>query len=53
MTGNNIYHTDDEGNILYDENDEPIPLTICICAAREPNECICGAWDDVDDWYED
>lgn len=25
----------------------------CFCAAFEPNECICGAWDDVrDSWYD-
>lgn len=36
----------------------------CLCAAFEPSECCCGAWDDEDwddffdsepddDWYED
>lgn len=26
----------------------------CYCAAYEPRECICGAWDDFDydEWYE-
>lgn len=26
----------------------------CYCEAREPFECCCGGWDDVDpdDWYE-
>ena len=25
----------------------------CYCAAREPFECCCGGWDDVDldEWY--
>ena len=25
----------------------------CYCAAREPCECCCGGWDDVDldEWY--
>lgn len=28
---------------------------LCTCAAWEPNECCCGAWDDVDPdwWYDD
>lgn len=28
-------------------------MSKCICHAHEPNECICGAWDDVDyeEWY--
>lgn len=28
-------------------------LVECQCSAFEPNECICGAWDDVDvdEWY--
>lgn len=61
MTSNSIdstkYHTcevyDENDNLigekyLLDENDQPIPRTICLCAARSPNECCCGAWDDVD-----
>lgn len=49
------YHTQDDGSLMLDENGEPIPKTICICAAREPMECVCGAWDDVDldTWYGD
>jgi len=41
--------------LVLDEQGEPIPSTICICAAHEPNECCCGAWDDVDpvEWYSD
>lgn len=28
-------------------------LEECQCCAFEPNECICGSWDDVyvDEWY--
>lgn len=47
------YHVDFDGNIILDEDGEPIPTTICICHAFEPNECVCGAWDNVDDWYDD
>lgn len=27
----------------------------CYCSAREPMECCCGGWDDVDldEWYGD
>lgn len=47
------YHKDSDGNILLDENGEPIPTTICICAAWEPSECCCGAWNNVyNDWYD-
>ena len=25
----------------------------CFCYARDPNECCCGAWDDIEEeWYE-
>ena len=52
---------DDDGNstgkyqLILDEDDDPIPANVCICHAFEPNECICGAWDDVDvnEWYDD
>jgi len=41
--------------LILDEAGQAIPSTICICHALEPNECVCGAWDDVDtdDWYRD
>lgn len=56
------FHTrpvyDEAGNeigseLILDEGGEPIPKTICICCAYEPNECVCGAWADVDSaaWY--
>lgn len=47
------YHTQYDGSLILDENGEPIPKTVCICAAWEPSECCCGAWDDVDSdsWY--
>lgn len=53
------YHTrdyyDEEGNIVRTElildcDGEPIPKSVCLCHAYEPNECCCGAWDDVKDW---
>lgn len=44
------YHVDLEGELILDSDGEPIPNTICLCHAYEPNECICGAWDDVEDW---
>ena len=53
------FHThpilDDDGNVVgeeyvLDEDGKPIPKTICLCNAYEPNECCCGAWDDVTDW---
>lgn len=52
---------DDYGNstekyqLVLDEDGNPIPSSVCICNAFEPNECICGAWDDVDadSWYDD
>lgn len=27
--------------LILDENEEPIPLGICLCFAREPGECAC------------
>lgn len=44
------YHIDSDGKFLLDENGNPILKTICICCARQPLECVCGAWDDVTDW---
>lgn len=45
----------DDAALVLDEAGDPIPCSQCICFAREPNECVCGAWDDVDldDWYDD
>lgn len=37
------YHADD-GEILLDEDGDPIPSYICICFAHSDNECGCGAW---------
>ncbi len=39
------YHADDDGELLLDEHDEPIPSYVCICSAFGPHECVCGAWD--------
>lgn len=43
---------DEDGNAIdweyiYDENGERIPLSECICAAREPSECgcSCNSWE--------
>ena len=50
---NGEYHLNWDGKLLLDEQGEPIPKSICICFAHEPNECVCGAWDDVEGWYDD
>lgn len=39
------YHADDDGVVILDENEEPIPAKICLCFAHCPSECCCGAWD--------
>lgn len=38
------YHKDCDGNLILDEENKPIPLEVCICAAWNANECCCGAW---------
>jgi len=45
---NTQYHLDYDGNILLDEFGEPIPMSICICAAYCSCECCCGSWDGVE-----
>lgn len=50
---NGKYHLNWDGKLLLDEDGKPIPKSICICFAHEPNECVCGAWDDVEGWYDD
>lgn len=48
------FHKDLDGDYVLDEQGNKIPSNVCICYAREPNECCCGAWDDVDiDWWYD
>jgi hypothetical protein len=49
------FHTDLDGNLILDEDGNPVEKSICICGAWEPTECACGAWDDVnlDEWYKD
>ena len=44
-----------EYELILDESGDPISAKTCICHAYEPNECICGAWDDVSpsDWYDE
>lgn len=42
--GDIAYHADDDGELLLDEDDDPIPAYICICFAHSDNECVCGAW---------
>lgn len=39
------FHKDSDGNLLLDENGEPISKNICICFAHSSSECVCGAWD--------
>ena len=45
------FHSDPETSC--DICDENGIVTGCYCEAREPFECCCGGWDDVDldDWY--
>lgn len=56
--GKEIEYLDDNTIIVTDEDCHVCHGTgevedYCYCAAFEPNECICGAWDDVrDSWYE-
>jgi hypothetical protein len=40
------FHKDDNGNYLFGEDGRLIPIDVCICAARCPSECCCGAWDE-------
>ena len=40
-----FYHADDDGELLLDEDDEPIPSWKCICFAYSAIECVCGGWD--------
>ena len=39
------YHADDDGELLLDEDDEPIPSWKCLCFAHSTLSCVCGAWD--------
>jgi hypothetical protein len=40
-----IYHKDLDGNLILDGDEQPIPITVCLCFARSSSECMCGAWD--------
>jgi hypothetical protein len=40
-----LYHTNYDGSLILDENNEPIEAHICLCAAHDSSECCCGAWD--------
>lgn len=47
------YHWDSNRNDwYYDEQGERIPLSVCLCAAREPSECgcDCNSWGNYKDW---
>ena len=40
-----LYHADLDGvSPLLDGYDRLIEATVCLCAARESSECVCGAW---------
>lgn len=39
-----LYHARD-GELLREENGDPIPAHVCICWAHNEYECVCGAWD--------
>ena len=47
------YHKNDDGELILDEDGDPIPDHICLCHAYEASECICGAWDSDPPWEED
>lgn len=49
----NEFHRDADGELILDEDSNPIPSGICLCSAHSPSECICGAWDDVEEWIYD
>jgi len=44
-----IVYDDGTYHLILDEEGKVIPSNICLCAARAPSECACGAWDDVID----
>ena len=56
--GKEVEYLDDNTTIVTDEDCHICHGTgevedYCYCFAFEPNECICGAWDDVrDSWYD-
>lgn len=38
--------------LILEEDGEPIPKSICICAAHADDTCICGSWDgDYDEYF--
>ena len=39
----------------WDLENNKLDANFCTCGAYEPDECSCGAWDDVDrdKWYEE
>ena len=39
-----LYHARD-GELLREENGDPIPAHFCLCFALDKYECACGAWD--------
>lgn len=39
------HHLNWDRSLVLDENDNPIPLHICVCFAHSSSECCCGAWD--------
>ena len=56
--GKEVEYLDDNTRVVTDEDCHICHGTgevedYCYCAAFEPNECMCGAWDDVrDSWYD-
>ena len=56
--GKEVEYLDDDTRVVTDEDCHICHGTgevkdYCFCAAFEPNECMCGAWDDVRDiWYD-
>jgi len=47
MVNKDLYHKDYDGELILDEDGEPIPLTFCICAAHNEFDCCCDCpWGD-------
>ena len=57
------FNCNGKGEVIWCEDEPPTTCAVCegtgecedfcCCEAREPFECSCGGWDDVDldDWY--
>jgi hypothetical protein len=45
------FHQHEDETYILDENGDLINSYICICYAKSPSECVCGAWNvDITEW---